>query len=276
MVVKMQSNLEKYKKDLDELIKKGEMLSLTLQYKNDPQKFKVQIKKYFKDKNEYKMFIDKFPSFEDKYQEWYSEALEVVRQLLPNRREEFESLYFGEKRKEISATTYTIQDWLLGIRAKVDTLTGEKHFDDFIVVFMRFQNQLAILKSIKRRFKSSLFDIQELVQADLFDSEIDVAKELLKNGFLRAAGAIAGVVLEKHLKQVCFNHKVKVKKRNPHISDYNDLLKKESIIDTPNWRFIQRLGDIRNLCVHKKDREPTGDEVDELIKGTEKIINTLF
>jgi hypothetical protein len=139
-----------------------------------------------------------------------------------------------------------------------------------------FANQLAIVKSAKKRFESSLFNIHQIVQANLFDSELEAAEELLKNGFLRGAGAVAGVVLEKHLGQVCINHNVKIKKRNPHISDYNDALKKEDIIDVPNWRFIQRLGDLRNLCVHKKGRNPTEDEVAELIKGVEKITKSLF
>ena len=115
-----------------------------------------------------------------------------------------------------------------------------------------------------------------MTRADLFDSEMDKASELLKDGFLRSAGVIAGVVLEKHLNQVCLNHNVKIKKKNPNISDYNDALKKEGVIDVPNWRFIQRLGDLRNLCAHKKGREPTKDEVNEVIKGVEKVTKTLF
>ena len=35
-------------------------------------------------------------------------------------------------------------------------------------------------------------------------------------------------------------------------------------------------GDIRNLCDHHKDREPTQQEVEDLIKGVEKITKTLF
>jgi hypothetical protein len=34
------------------------------------------------------------------------------------------------------------------------------------------------------------------------------------------------------------------------------------------------LGDIRNLCGHDKHREPTADEVEELIEGTERILKT--
>jgi hypothetical protein len=133
-----------------------------------------------------------------------------------------------------------------------------------------------ILKSAKRRFESTLFDIKQLVQADLFDSELEAANELKKKGFLRGAGAIAGVVLEMHLAQVCDNHNVKITKKTPSISDYNDKLKENGTYDTPTWRKIQHLGDLRNLCDHKKKKEPKPEDIDELIEGVEKITKTLF
>ena len=89
----------------------------------------------------------------------------------------------------------------------------------------RFKQQLSIVRSLRDRFRSSLFDIRQLAQADLFDSELDAAKELAKNKFARAAGAVAGVVLERHLKEVCGNHGVTIRKRDPQISDLNDVLK---------------------------------------------------
>jgi hypothetical protein len=85
---------------------------------------------------------------------------------------------------------YHIQDWLNGIRAARQH--GKSLFDDLGVLIMRFQTQLEILRSVERRFESSLFDIKQLVQADLFDSELDAARELTKRGFHRAAGAVEG------------------------------------------------------------------------------------
>ena len=41
-------------------------------------------------------------------------------------------------------------------------------------------------------------------------------------------------------------------------------------------RHIQLLGDIRNLCDHDKKQEPTKDQVQTLIDGTDKIIKTVF
>ncbi len=139
-----------------------------------------------------------------------------------------------------------------------------------------FQQQLAILKSVRARFESSLFDIGQLVQADIFDSELDAAGELAKNKFARAAGALAGVVLERHLGQICDNHAIKVAKKAPTISDLNDALKEAAVIDVPQWRFIQHLADIRNLCDHNKKTEPTAAQVDDLIVGVMKITKTMF
>ncbi len=138
-----------------------------------------------------------------------------------------------------------------------------------------FQQQLAILKAARKRFDSSLFEIRQLVQADLFDSEIESARELLKSKFYRAAGAIAGVVLEKHLRQVCDDHNVKVVKKNPGINDLNQLLKDGGVIDIPQWRHITLLGDIRNLCDHNKQKEPTEAQVTDLVDGADKVLKTI-
>ncbi len=129
---------------------------------------------------------------------------------------------------------------------------------------------------MRGRFESTLFDIRQLVQADLFDSELGAAGELAKNKFTRPAGALAGVVLERHLGQVCDNHAIKLSKKNPTISDLNDALKEANVIDVPQWRFIQHLADIRNLCDHNKKAEPTAAQVDDLVAGVTKITKTVF
>ena len=118
--------------------------------------------------------------------------------------------------------------------------------------------------------------LPEMVQADLFDCELNAARELLKQGFARGAGAIAGVVLEKHLDQVAANHNISVRKKNPAISDYNDLLKNNKVFDVPTWRQIQRFGTIRNLCDRNKGAEPTPQEVEELVSGVEKVTKSIF
>src|SRR5689334_15653819 len=93
-------------------------------------------------------------SFQDDYQNWYTEARVVVEQLLPQRLDEFTSLYEADpKRKQIHALNYTIADYLNGIRPKPDMM-GQKPFHES-AIFGRFQTQILILDSIARRFESS-------------------------------------------------------------------------------------------------------------------------
>ncbi len=97
-----------------------------------------------------------------------------------------------------------------------------------------------------------------------------------KKGFTRGAGAVVGVVLESHLMQVCDNHIIIVKKKAPAINDLAQLLKDNNVIEIPEWRKIQHLADLRNLCDHKKKNEPEKEDIEELIKGVDKLIKNLF
>lgn len=209
------------------------------------------------------------------YQRWYTSALSVVGQLLPDRLSEFEALYKLEKRKTIDCSTYTISDFMLGLSI-THTVTGRPIFDQTAVFLTKLKQQVAILTSANARLDLILSDITGILRADLFDDEIDAARSLLDAKHLRAAGTVAGVVLETHLSSVCSNHNLTIPKKESGISDYNDVLKKGGVLDVPNWRWIQRLGDIRNLCAHAKSRDPTAEEVEELITGVEKATKTLF
>ncbi|MDD3633437.1 MAG: hypothetical protein PHW38_06585 [Candidatus Cloacimonetes bacterium] len=242
------TNLEKYKNDIDNLIKKGEKLLSILR----TDKYLIKFRK--------------------EYEIWYSESLSLIKIILPYRTEDFEKYYKNGEKCLKNYITYT-PPRSEGIRFEVFDNISVRQAD---YAGSLFENQLGIVKAAKRRFKSSLFDIKQLVQADLFDSELDAATELNKKGFTRGAGAIAGVILEGHLAQVCENHKIKVKKKEPTINDYNQLLKDNNIIEIQDWRFIQHLADLRNLCDHNKKREPKKEEIEELINGVKKITKTIF
>lgn len=272
----MASNLERYRKDLDALIEKGEQLHLLFQYECLPD----QVEKAFgTKKSEGMKAIDdirsKLRSFETSYQDWYSEAKSLVRQLLPDRLEDFVRHYEKPKgRKDINFDTYRIEDALQGINVTKGWEKTQVVGREAAIPHLR--QQCAMLGSAQLRFESSLFDIRQLVQADLFDSELEAARELARKKFLRAAGAIAGVVLEGHLAQVCVNHKIQLAKKSSTISAFNDALKAAGTFDTPQWRQIQHLGDIRNLCDHSNGVEPTVSQIDDLILGVSKVTKTIF
>jgi hypothetical protein len=153
---------------------------------------------------------------------------------------------------------------------------GSPIFDTEQAYNVKLIKQLGILNAAINAAPSVLYDIRAVVRAEFMDSDIDSAKELIKAGHLRSAGVVCGVVLEKHLREIGVRHSIKFRKKDVTISDANDELKKNSIIDVPMWRLIQRLADIRNLCAHSKERDPKKDEVEDLIIGTEKVIKEVF
>jgi len=277
----MISNIEIYKKDLEQLIADGWQLLNAMHYECLPKEFEDELIKAFKgkSKSEIPELIQEFkktlPSFKAKYQSWYSESLEVVKLLLPSRVADFVKLYEKPKgRKDITNENYVIEDYLQGLSVTRGALEIEVASPEAAIP--KFQQQLNILASAQKRFESSLFDIKQLLQADLFDSELEAAKELNRKGVTRGSGAMAGVVLESYLTQVCENHNIKITKKDPTINDLNELLKTNDIIEVSTWRFIQRLGDLRNKCDHKKKADPTQQEIEELIEGVAKIAKSVF
>ncbi|WP_298741445.1 hypothetical protein [uncultured Chitinophaga sp.] len=267
------SNLEKYREDLRKLISDGRLLDTAMKLQCYPTEVQKQLKDHFGRK--YKEELKKIPVFHDKYQIWYSEAKVLIKLLLPDRLTDFTKLYEKPKtRKEIEWGNYVIEDYLQNLR--VTRAGGTVEVVGTQAALPQFAQQLNILISVERRFESSLFDIKQLVQADLFDTELETAKELQKKNFIRAAGAIAGVVLEKHLKQVCENHNLTLSRGNATINNLNELLKQNNIVEVPQWRTIQFLGDIRNLCDHSTGTDPTKEQIEDLINGVNKLIKTLF
>ena len=235
-------------KELSALYKEGAELAVAFQKKEDAQ-------------------------FQYDYQRWYTKALKAVASLAPDRHTEFRLYYeVDPKRKSLGYGTYVIQDYIKGVAPG-----GYQHqnFDTRAQVLTCFFNQLTILTSIEARVDSVLGNIEGELYAELQDNEVAVARQLAKVS-LRAAGALVGVVIEGHLQKVAQAHGIKLAKKNPTIADLNDPLKAASVIETSAWRKISFLADLRNLCSHKKDVEPTKEQVEELIQGAEWLAKNVF
>ncbi|MEA1959368.1 MAG: DUF4145 domain-containing protein, partial [Chloroflexota bacterium] len=211
--------------------------------------------------------------FQYDYQQWYTKALKAMGTLAPDRLAEFRSYYeIDPKRKSLGYDTFVIQDF---IKKVVPVGIHYEGFDSRNQALICFFNQLTILKSVEERVGSVISDIEGELYAELQDNEVIVARKLIKVS-PRAAGALIGVVIEGHLQKVATNHEIKGTKKNPTIAELNDLLKAAGVVDTPAWRKISYLADIRNLCSHKKSIDPTKEQVEELIQGAEWIIKNVF
>ncbi|MFC4214296.1 hypothetical protein ACFP4H_17680 [Pseudophaeobacter arcticus] len=270
----MSDRVAKFSDELNELIAEGELLCLSLEYVYHPNEVHdAYLKSFDGDEPRLDKFLDSLPSFLSSYQSWYSKAQAVVKQVLPDRLDDFNSHFeYPRVRKAITYDNYMIKDCLQDLR--VTKATGA--VVNGAAAIPEFRQQLYIAKAARDALKSKLVDLTAVLQADLFDSEVEAAASLGKAGHLRAAGAVCGVVIEKHLHHVCDVHSITIRKKNPGISDLNELLKGAAIIAVPQWRFIQYLGDIRNVCDHAKGREPTKEEIEDLVVGTAKVLKTIY
>ena len=265
------SNLKKFEDDSQELLATGGRLRFAMQYAFQGDEFEKIAQAQLGDAAQ--EFLDDLPNFQNEYQSWYSEAKVLIRQLLPDRLGDFVGHYEAPKaRNAMDSSSYRIADCLIGLAAT----RGSGRIVGPEAAIPHFEQQVAIVRSVERRFQSSLFDIRQLVQADLFDSELDAATELIRHGFLRAAGALAGVVMERHLSEVCRNHAITMRKKAPGIADLNDALKREGVVDTPRWRSNQYLADLRNICDHNKSLEPTKEQVTDLVRGVSNLPSRCF
>lgn len=264
----------KFEERLDHLIAKGHALLDAIRFECYPD----ISKKLFIDKlgqDEADEYVKQLPQFRLEYQAWYSEALVVIKQLLPDRLDDFKSYYeYPGVRKEVSFQNYMIRDCLQGLRI-THPASGKVRVDAKAAV-PEFRQQLSLVIAAREALQSTLIDLTSILQADLFDSEIDSARALAKSGFLRAAGAICGVIIEKHLKQICNAHMIVIKKKHLTIFDFNQALKDNGVIDTSQWRYVQHLSDIRNVCDHDRGRDPDKEQIDDLLSGTEKVLKTIF
>lgn len=125
----MATTLDKHEADLDALILRGEDVHHAIQRECHPKEFDAQVKKGLGDKAE--AFLKGIPQFDRAYQPWYSEAKALIKQLLPDRLDDFARHYEKPKtRKEITYATYTIEDALQGTQVT-------RGFDKEVVVSSR-------------------------------------------------------------------------------------------------------------------------------------------
>lgn len=106
-----------------------------------------------------------------------------------------------------------------------------------------------------------------VVEGAIGDKGLAEAQILLNVGYIAAAGATAGVVLERHLKLLCEKHQPPIiYGPSDGISKVNELLRKAGMYDTTQWRQLQWMADVRNSCDHPKANPPTREVVSDLIK----------
>ncbi len=171
--------------------------------------------------------------------------------------------------------------WKIKVKSLIDKLCGQDsdYYKDFVKAekvgpyqtnFNAFNNKLKpIFMALKEDHENGyLISIKTLIQAEVFENELQQAEELLKNGYHMASAVIAGVVLETGLRELCDRENITHGKLDKMNSDlvkagvYNKLLQKK----------ITALADIRNNAAHGKSEEFTIEDVKIMIRDIEQFL----
>ncbi|MDX9667344.1 DUF4145 domain-containing protein [Pseudomonas sp. P5_152] len=135
----------------------------------------------------------------------------------------------------------------------------------------RLRRMRAVFLATKEDFEGGyLNSLRNLVQAEVFTSELEQAEELIKSGYATAAAVIAGVVLETTLRDLCTTHELE----HGSLNKMNDDLAKASAYNASQKKRITALAAIRNSAAHGKPEEFTAADVRGMIDDVERFLAT--
>jgi len=207
------------------------------------------------------------------YQRWDAQALKIVQTLAPDRYDEFVKYYLPNQNRKL--LDEAIQDYVRWIEPVEAPGTGELPFEPHELARVRLLNQLQILGTLACRIDAVLADVEGNLFTELQDKELAAAR-LLKETNPRAAGALAGLVLERHLRQLAANRALTIPRKQTSIRELNDPLLKSNAYGLTTWRTIQMLGDLRNLCSSQRNGDLTKEQAEDLIYGVSSVIKSVF
>ena len=193
------------------------------------------------------------------YQRWYNSSSHLIREYMPEKEREFVTNY------ENVHTSMGIID-ILQLRSAWWVNSSHPITKRFLDAF---EIQRSILLSLPDVAEIKEFNLRRLISADIAQTEIEQAEMLLASGFERAAGSIAGVALELHLKTLCDVNGVSYAPKET-IDPLATALYKAGILDITELKRIQFLASIRNKCSHPNSVSQT--EIHDLIEEVKKLM----
>ncbi|WP_227132836.1 hypothetical protein [Halorubellus salinus] len=190
------------------------------------------------------------------YEKWHAKAEELVREYRATRLEDFQSHY------------ETIQETL---RLGGDTKTSTSPEGVTNETFHALDAQTAIIRSIIGKIEVKELKARRQVSKNVARNEIEQAWQLFEGDFIRAAGVVAAVAVERELMTLC-EESEQVAKFNPShgISRLSQTLYEADVIDKTSWNEMKKLASIRETCAHAED--PEKHRVRTLISGSEEFV----
>jgi hypothetical protein len=170
-------------------------------------------------------------------------------------------------------------NWQVKVRHLISAVCGtdSQHFKVFLKAetismyttnHQIFQRMNAVFLAAKEDYEGGyLHSIRDLIQAAIFDSELEQAEELLAAGYYAAAAVIAGAVLETRLRQLCEDRGIPTGKLDKMNAD----LTKAQVYNQLTQKQITALAAVRNSAAHGRT-DFTGGDVTTMVRDVRSVL----
>ncbi|PKG46962.1 MULTISPECIES: DUF4145 domain-containing protein [Halomonadaceae] len=133
----------------------------------------------------------------------------------------------------------------------------------------KFKALKAVFLATKEDFDGGyLSSYKAIVQAEVFDTELEQAYELLKSGYYVAAAVIGGVVLETALRELCDREGIAHGKMDKMNADLTKAGTYTKIVQ----KHITAFAGIRNSAAHGNTEEFSKSDVEKMLTSIEQFI----
>lgn len=180
-------------------------------------------------------------------------------------------------------------DDLLGWKVKVKHLLSlacgqeSQHFTEFLKQesskgmgdssYLILKRLRVILAAAQDDFEGGyMLSLRTLVQAEVFDNELDQARELLNSRYKAAAAVACGVVLETAIRELCARNGITAGAKDK-LDTLNASLTKAGVYNTIQQKRVTYLSGIRNSAAHGDAVAYTEDDVTAMISEVEMFLS---
>jgi hypothetical protein len=132
-----------------------------------------------------------------------------------------------------------------------------------------FKELRAIFLAAREDFEGGyLRSVRGLIEAEVFNSELDQARELLRAGYKVPSAVVAGVVLETSLRRMCQDRSLDAGK----LDSMNASLYKAGAYNLLVQKRITALADVRNNAAHGRPEQFNEGDVSDMISYVESFL----
>jgi hypothetical protein len=205
------------------------------------------------------------------YQDWYTATRRLVAHVLPDRRREFEAYY--RSRHADAAAQPTIAAILVGWSA---AKPASERREGFARLFDSGNEQRAFLRLFDMQLAILASALPTLLPAERpYDRELELAHELLKAGHRRAAGALAGMALEQHLRRVARHRGLELAPGEARgAAPLNRELRAAGVYGGSRAKQIRDLIELSSAC-QRGTEKPSPQRLARLLAGVDDVLQGL-